>query len=118
VRASDDGQANGSSLFGLSNLLLGSWCGLACPSSRPAEFFCVGEDEVHMLVECEHLTRHLSPILQGNFHAVVDKILLDVKEVILPWRLAAAMLDTARPETTYFVQDWVKGECSKRPREG
>lgn len=46
--AADDGQANGASFFGLGDLLRCAWCGLAL-SSRAAEFFCVGENEVHVL---------------------------------------------------------------------
>jgi hypothetical protein len=71
MRATNDGKSNCASLFSLGDLLGCAGCGLA-PSSCASELFCVGEDEVHVLVECEHLPDHLSAILQSNFHAVVD----------------------------------------------
>jgi hypothetical protein len=37
-----------------------------------AEFFGVGEHEVHVFVEGEHLTCHLSAVVEGHTHAVVD----------------------------------------------
>lgn len=40
-----------------------------------AEFFCIGEDEVHVLIKCEHLTGHLSAIVKSNSHPIVDKVL-------------------------------------------
>jgi hypothetical protein len=49
-----------------------SWLGLPLDA---AEFFCVCEYEVHVLIECEHLSRHLSAVGQGNPHPIVDEIL-------------------------------------------
>jgi len=71
MRAANDGEPNRASFLGLGNLLGCAWCSFT-PSPRASELFCVGENEVHVLVECEHLPNHLSAILQRNFHAVVD----------------------------------------------
>jgi hypothetical protein len=71
VRAADDGESNGASLLSLGDLLGCAGRGLS-PSSCAAELFCVGEDEVHVLVECEHLPDHLPAILKCHLHAVVD----------------------------------------------
>jgi hypothetical protein len=37
-----------------------------------AEFFGVGEDEVHVLVEGEHLASELAAVFEGGAHAIVD----------------------------------------------
>lgn len=70
--AADDGQADGASLFGLGVRLGSTGGGLALLSTRAAELFGVGEDEVHVLVEGKHLSDHLTAVLQRNFHAVID----------------------------------------------
>lgn len=48
--------------------------GLGLPLDT-TEFFCIGEDEVHVLIKCEHLSSHLSAIVQGNSHPIVDEVL-------------------------------------------
>jgi len=75
VCATDDGQADSASLLSLGVGLGGTGSSLALLSACAAELFGVGEDEVHVLVEGEHLSDHLAAILQRNFHAVIDKIL-------------------------------------------
>jgi hypothetical protein len=42
-----------------------------------AKFFGVGEDEVHVFVKGEHLACHLSAVVEGHAHTVVDQIGLD-----------------------------------------
>jgi hypothetical protein len=95
VRAPDNGQAQRPLLFLLNDLGGGrrraGGGGLVLLALGAAEFFGVGEDEIHVLVECEHLPRkisnlpnqhrtematyltgHLAAIVQGDAHPVVD----------------------------------------------
>jgi hypothetical protein len=37
-----------------------------------AEFFCVGENEIHVFVEGEHLAGELAAVFEGGAHAEVD----------------------------------------------
>lgn len=69
--AAEDGEADCASLLGLGDLLCCAGGGLASPSSA-SELLCVCEDEVHVLVEGEHLPNHLPAVLQRHLHAVVD----------------------------------------------
>lgn len=39
------------------------------------ELFCIGEDEIHVLIEREHLSGHLSAIVERHSHLVVDEVL-------------------------------------------
>jgi len=72
--AADDGQSNGASLLGLGDSLGCARRSLG-PSSCAAELLRVGEDEVHVLVEGEHLPNHLPVVLKCHLHAVVDEVL-------------------------------------------
>jgi hypothetical protein len=95
MRAADNGQAQRPLLFLLNDLGGGRRRAgggrLVLLALGAPEFFGVGEDEVHVLVECEHLPRgvsdlsnqhgaemaaylagHLAPIVQGDAHPVVD----------------------------------------------
>lgn len=71
MRPANDGEANGASLLSLGDLLCCAGRGFP-PSSCAAELLSVGEDEVHVLVEGEHLPDHLSAVLKCHLHAVVD----------------------------------------------
>jgi hypothetical protein len=63
VRAPDNGQAQRPLLFLLNDLGGGGrgagGGGLVLLALGAAEFFRVGEDEVHVFVECEHLAREV-----------------------------------------------------------
>jgi hypothetical protein len=69
--AANDGQAKGASLGSFSDALDTA---LFNSATNLAEFFGIGEDDIHMLVESKHCSGHLPAILQGDFHAIVDKI--------------------------------------------
>lgn len=76
MRAADYCQTQGPLLFGLDEGRVGGTRALLGGFSLDAaEFFCVGEDKVHVLVECEHLAGHLTAIGQSDAHSVVDEIL-------------------------------------------
>lgn len=72
--AADDSEANCATLFSLGDLLRCAGCGLA-PSSCAPKLFSVCENEIHVLVESQHLSDHLPAILKCDLHAIVDKIL-------------------------------------------
>lgn len=71
MRATNDGESNCAALLCLGDLLCCAGCGLAS-SSRASKLFCVGENEIHVLVEREHLPNHLPAILKCDLHAVID----------------------------------------------
>jgi hypothetical protein len=94
VRASHDQQAQRALLVDLN---VYCWRGAGCGSGFAAlvtlldasEFFGVGEHEVHVLIECEHLAGELAAIFEGGAHAVVD--LVDISDFFangshLSWR--------------------------------
>jgi hypothetical protein len=77
MSTANDGKTKSTLLLSLDKLGLclsrsGRLGGLALYS---AEFFCVGEDEVHVLVEGEHLAGHLATVHHGDAQAVVDQAL-------------------------------------------
>ena len=95
VGAADYCQSQRALLFGFNERRVGGGGAgglLGRFSLDAAEFFCVGEDEVHVLrasevmvlyresfnwmilylVECEHLTGHLTTVGQSDAHSVVD----------------------------------------------
>jgi hypothetical protein len=77
VSSANDGKTKSTLLLGLYELRLcltrsGRLCGLALDS---AKLFRVGEDEVHVLVEGEHLAGHLATVHHGDAQAVVDQAL-------------------------------------------
>jgi hypothetical protein len=57
------------------HLLHGARLGLAGPLLRPhaAELLAVGEDEVHVPVEREHLARERAPVVDRHFEPPVDE---------------------------------------------
>lgn len=98
--ATNDGEANGASLFCLGDLLGCARRGLPS-SSCAAELFSVGEDEVHVLdmsaecrhtvvgaylVEGEHLPDHLPSVLKCHLHAVVDLRIVSGRRELAGWR--------------------------------
>lgn len=70
-----DCKTESSLLFCLDERCVG-WAGggLGFPLDA-TEFFCICEDEVHVLVKREHLSRHLSAIIQRHSHPIVDEVL-------------------------------------------
>lgn len=77
--AANNGETESALFFGFDKCGCGAAGSRLCAFGRlalySAELFCVCEDEVHVLVECQHLPSHLSPIIQCNSHSVVDEIL-------------------------------------------
>lgn len=88
MRAANDSQSNGASLFGFGHGLRCAWSSFAASASA-SKLFGVGENEIHVLetyvsrsfhhdgadtnlVECKHLSNQLSTILKSYLHAVVD----------------------------------------------
>lgn len=77
MSTTDDGEAESALLLCLDELRLClsrscRLCGLALYS---AELLSVCEDEIHMLIEGEHLAGHLTSVHHGNAKAVVDQAL-------------------------------------------
>jgi hypothetical protein len=61
----------------------GAWCGGGFGGLvallDAAELFCVGENEVHVLVEGEHLAGELAAVFEGGAHAVVDLFIFSIE---------------------------------------
>lgn len=77
MSTADNGKAKGTLLLCLDELrlCLSRSCRLIGLALHSAELFCVGEDEVHVLVEGEHLASHLTTVHHCDAQAVVDQAL-------------------------------------------
>ncbi len=73
--ASNDGKTKSALLLGLDERSVGgsTWSGAGLLLALDAsELFGIGENEVHVLVKCEHLSDHLASVVHGDSHPVVD----------------------------------------------
>lgn len=75
MSTANDGQPQCPFFFGLDERRIGrTGGGLGFPLDA-TEFFCVCQNEVHVLIKRQHLSRHLSTIIQRHSHAIVDEVL-------------------------------------------
>jgi hypothetical protein len=83
MSASQDREPESSFRFLLDRLARARGPGFGLFGADSSKLFRVGENEIHVLVEGEHLTRHLPPIVQGHAHPPVD---LSCESVSFPSR--------------------------------
>jgi hypothetical protein len=72
MSSADDCETDLTAFFGFDSGSGAAWSSFQGLALGSAEFLSVGNDQVHVLIKGEHLPDHLSAVIEGNSHPVVD----------------------------------------------